>query len=70
MCNYVSKVTPDSRMAVTLKANIVNQHSVATFALRFRRSTRRRSPDLVDILLVGSLGTFLRSNAMVKLFVR
>jgi len=70
MCNYVRRDTPDSRMAVTLNANIVSQHSVTTFADRLSKSTRRRSPDRVLIDEVGSLGTFRRSNAMVKLFVR
>ena len=63
---YVSRVTPDSRTAVTLKAKSVGQHSVARSAVRLRRSTRKRSPDRVDMELVGSEGIFLTSKTMVN----
>ena len=55
---------------MTLKAKSVSQHSVARFAVRLRRSTRKRSPDLVDIELVGSEGILLTSKTMVNASLR
>jgi hypothetical protein len=63
---YVSRVTPLSRMLVTLKAKSVIQHSVARFAVRLVRSTLKRSPERVEIELVGSDGILRTSKAMVK----
>ena len=65
---YVSRVTPDSRMAVTLNAKIVIQHSAATSGDQLVKSTLNRSPLRVDIELVGSEGIFRTSNAMVNRF--
>ena len=62
----MSTVTPDSRTQQTAKLNNVMVTSVAAFAVRFCRSMRRRSPDLVEIDEVGSYGTFRTSNTMVK----
>ena len=62
----MSKVTPDSLQATTENANIVIQHSVTELAVRFWRSTRKRSPERVEIELVGSAGTFRTSKQMVK----
>ena len=64
------RVTPLSLMEVTENANNVSQTSLATSAVRFCKSTRSKSPDRVEIELVGSEGTFRTSKQMVKQLVR
>jgi len=55
--------TPDSRMAHTLKANIVTCISEATPASIPWTSMRHKSPDLVEIAVVGSPGVRWRFHA-------
>ena len=59
-------MTPDSFTAHTEKLKSVSQHSETAFGVKLSRSHIRRSPDLVDIDVVGSLGILRTSKTIVK----